>query len=286
MRLNWAFALVFASTLPVLAVAEIPGTTETTTAAPAGGPASFYGRLELRPTWGTSTGIVDAWNNAEVGYNFSANTKVLFNQSFNFDLRNSVNKDVNFILPDARIELDLNRVWTDRRAAWALDYQPRLHVPTDTGRRDLGLITEFRHQFNLTKTFAPNFQLQTSLIPAVHAYSRRGGKDATGASTATPFFENRLEVTARWFLARNWKLEVPVKFWQTRFQNFAAGAVHNDAWAFLVQVKPEVQWQFAPNVAVGVAFETGNFFSDDLKQSTFASAFRNAHAQMVLIATL
>lgn len=289
MRLERFFALVVLCAVPALARAEAPattgptGTTVESTAGLAG--SAVYGRLELRPTWGTASGIFNAQNNAEIGYRFTADTKILFNQSFNFDLRNPNSSGMNFTVPDARIEADFNNLWTDRRGGWAFDYQPRLHVPTDAGKRDVGLITEFRHQLQLTKTFSEPFQMTAALIPAFHAYSQAGGL-AGGKLAANPIFENRLEVTAKWMFARNWKLEMPLKFWQTRYREFAANALHNDMWAFAVTMKPEIQWAIDPHVTLGVAFETGNFFSENLQKATFGDAFKNAQAQIALIATL
>ncbi len=269
------------------AISESPQSTMTDQLSAPGPTESLYGKLEMRPTLATGNGKIDAQNTLEAGYQFNPNLRVLYAQGFNFDLRNNgAAEGANLVFPDARFELDINRIWTSKEYGLAFDYQPRMHLPTDSLKRANGMLTYFRNQLNLTKTINPTLSFGVSVIPTFHIYKRAGGADATGAPAANPVFENGLEVGPTISFTPRLRLGIPLKLYIVRYAAFQTGAAFNDRWGYTFTTKPELIYNFDRNVMLGVAFETGNLITDDFSKTTFSDGFRNGVAQFVAIVTL
>ena len=283
------------------AAATVPGLQSTTAATvPLSDWNRFYLKAEFRPTWATSSSEFDMRNTFELGYGFSPDLRLLYNQAIEFDLFKQGQSGVGFNFSDARLELDINNVLRDGSRLWSLDFQPRLHLPIDRDLRQNGFITAFKPQVNLSRQFSDSLSFTLSMAPALFVYTQSTGTlegnvatnphtqntDTEANLTANPIFENTVEFVTKYAFTKSLKLEIPLRFVLTRFRHTNPESRFSNRWAFGLVLKSELIYALSPAIGLGLAIETASLVSDDLARFTLGEGFRKPVAQFVLIAAL
>ena len=276
--------LGLASLLSVNLIAETtaPATTQldtSVTSASAQSTGRFIGGVDLRPTYGSKIGEFHSENYAQVGYEFSKSLSVGYRQEFNTNLYHpSIDKGLDLYAKSGFARVKINDLWKSGNTSFG--FESRLYFPTEAVKRDAGQIFATRNYARLRQKMTSDFTLMLEEYPIFHVYNR-----ASFNKVANPWFENRVALTAEYFPFEKVKLLVPLYLESTRFRE-AGKAKNSDRWSHKVYLWPELDYIVSPQLTVGVAYQSGYLFKDDLGDSSFSSGFEQGLTQITIQAAL
>jgi hypothetical protein len=123
-------------------------------------------------------------------------------------------------------------------------------------------------------------------LPFLYAYDRAGYTSPTGVAMANPIAENReyiiLDISAfNGFV----DISLPLLVNHQRTRKFG-NAANSDRWVHTVWTWPEIDFNVAPHMALGVSWESDNFIKDDFSGLDIQHGLDLGEAQVVLRATL
>ena len=176
-------------------------------------------------------------------------------------------------------------LWKSDSLPLTFGYEGRLYLPTYSSRRDAGMITFVRNYLRLTYKFSNSFNVVLDEIPVLHIYNQAGSVTSSGA-TANPFFEDKIELTPNYNITQTVRLSIPIKYSATRYSTYLAGSKFNNGWGHYLYVWPEINWAFAPNMRVGLAYYSDNMVAPDFSKTTFSDGFKLGTTQMIFAASL
>lgn len=247
--------------------------------------------LELRPSWQTNSAEYFSENTIEGAYRFTQSFGLGYTQEFTNNIFSRTdapeNQGMNLATHEGYFIGKLDPILENAEKGISLTYEPRLILPTDSECRNAGMITSIRNDLNLTKKFGERVELNFSVIPILHAYSRAGnvGLEAEEGEVdqgqANPVFENRFYLNPVVALGQTVKLSIPIKFHATRYRDFNSEAKLNNQWGYYLWVTPEVNWAVTSDYSIGVSYYTGNLVQDNLSGFNFSEGFRSSVAQLI-----
>lgn len=233
-------------------------TTLKTTARPLPSPSKLFGALELRPSWDTLRGTFNSENSAQLGLNLNT-WQVSYNQDIDTTASGAQTPDVAHspIIQDGHLKVVVPNLWTDGTTSFTNEF--RGYFPTNSQRRDAGMMTALRNYFIFTHRFSPTVSFSFIEAPILHVYSEAGTDSPTGSS-ANPVFENRNIVSFNMNLGPTVTLSLPLHFYATKHRDYKPTAANNAEWTPAFFAWPELRWAVSSNLTLGTAYRTNSFF--------------------------
>lgn len=220
--------------------------------------AKVFGNLEIRPQWDTLKGSFNSENWAELGLDFK---KWKLSYSQDIDTQSTLDSSPSApIIQDGHIKLKVPNAWTNGDTSFTEEF--RAYLPTNTERRDAGMVTMFRNYFTLSQTFSKYVSFAFTEAPIIHVYSDSGVTTTKGAA-ANPIFENRAILEFDFNLSKTVSFAMPLHFYTTKYRDYMVTAKQNASWEPSLFIWPELRWAINPNFTLGTAYRTNSFFNVD-----------------------
>ncbi|MBI1860413.1 MAG: hypothetical protein HYR96_05800, partial [Deltaproteobacteria bacterium] len=215
---------------------QTPAQSVATAAVPA---SEFFGFFELRPSWITKMGEEHTENTIEAGYRLGG-VKMSYLQWFNTNIFNPTTEaqgagegnGLALIASQGLFRVKVADVWKSADQKTSLAYQGRVYLPTWSGDRDTGMLTQVRNYLTLKTEVSSLLTLDGSIVPIFHGSTRAGTVASSGSLSANPIYENMVILEATFNFTDKLSLAIPLILEQTRYRDFAPGAKNNDAWAY------------------------------------------------------
>ncbi len=283
-RFTKALSLMFFSGLVFAAATTTPNTT--TTQAPVAPAASeqtgsIIGEFEIRPSWGSQVGEVHTENTASLGYKFNKNLLIDYTQYFNNNISNPDNTvgALKISGEDSMIRLKASDVYKNNDTSLGL--QTRVLPPTESGKRDAGMLFVWRNQATVAQKLNNTVSVDFTAAPMLHAYNRSGN-----LKSANPWFQQRFVLNTDITLTDKLTFSVPVILDATRTRDYSATAANNNRWNYVLWAWPELDYQLTSNLKIGTAWYSDNFMTDDATTFTLANGFEKGIFQVLVNYTL
>lgn len=275
-RFTKAFGLMLASGV-LFAATTTPNTT--TTQAPvapeiAEQTAKIIGEFEVRPSWGSKAGEVHTENTAALGYQFQKNLLLDYTQYFNTNISgpSQTSKGLNLRTDDAMVRLKATEVVKNNDTTLGL--QSRVLLPTESTKRDAGMIFIWRNQATVAQKLNNVVSVDFTVAPMFHTYNRSGHLDS-----ANPWFQQRLVLNTDVSITEKLTFSVPVIFDATRTRDYSAAAENNNRWNYVLWAWPELTYQMTSNLKLGTAWYSDNFMSSTASGFTVANGLEKGTFQ-------
>ncbi len=252
----------------------------------------FTGMIELRPSWNPAGNDFHTENTLDLGYNFSPNFSMDYNQYINTNLSKANTAGIGVDPQDGFLRARFKNVWQNVKKDLTIEIEERLYMPTQASKRDVGMIVALRNYMTVIKQFTPKFSLIVQEIPIIYGFDRSGttkveppakvGDPAKVTHTPNAAFENRLYLIASYDITPTVNFSFPLMLWATAQRRFGPTAVSPSAsrWAYMAMIWPELNVAVGPQTFVGVSYYSGNFLDG------FKKGLSDGVTQLILRQTL
>lgn len=213
-----------------------------------------FGGMELRPGVETSEGAFASENSLWLGMSFPS-MSLSYNQDIDTAASNTEDSGTP-IVQDGHVKFKFDNIWTDGRTGFHDEL--RVYAPTNSAKRDKGMVTAIRNYFKLTHKVSPYATMFFAEVPILHLYSDAGAITPEGAA-ANPSFENRMIFGFDFAVNDHVTFSIPIHFYTTKYRDFAEGAKLNDEWDPSLFFWPEINWRVNGGpVNLGIAYRSNN----------------------------
>lgn len=274
-----------------MAVAAEPNQVLTTTDSAKATDAKLLLGGELRPsrlqTRVSDQNVYSTEDNVFAGYQFSKDSYLFYRQDFSTNVYHTQQtKDregMDLRALDGSFRGGINNFWKEGNLS--LSYEGRAFVPTSTASSRNGMISVVRSYGHLRYDINDSLAIVLSEAPTFHAYAHAAYTGADGKSVATPWYENRTYLMAKWFISKKMRLDFPIKMTNLRYRN--PGAAKNaDSWAHVVYLNPELFYNVTPNFYVGLGFYSASMVQSDFGGFSLGDALKYGQTQVIVGAKL
>lgn len=238
----------------------------------------YYTATQYAPV----NGDLDAWNLARLGYQFTENFNLSYNQILLNDYKTQKNEGFNFRLDDAYLRLKWNEAFKIKAPDLKVGLEQRYYIPTSSSSSQKTMVTGLRNRLLTTVKVTNAFSLGLEESPIVFWY-----RDAASASGPNELLRNYVVVTPT-LTGMKGKLNFyfPI-YYQTSLYRKSFGGINNrGADKHQVFLWPEITYALNDNLELGVAAVTGNLISDDFARIELASAFKDVSTALEVTLSL
>ncbi len=215
----------------------------------------------VRPTWYQGDPTFEMQNTVELGIKFSDKFALSYSQDFNTNTTKTGNysqAELAPILFDGFIRANFSKVSVSDDKLFSYSNQLRVYFPTNSDKRDAGMLTTVRDYFVFDRTITSSLSFTFYEVPIVHVYDRSGYTDGKGKDVAHPIFENRVILEPSFKVFPKVTLGVPLNFTLVKFRDHSAKATNNDEWVPSLTFSPWIEWQVTDPIALGFYYETAS----------------------------
>lgn len=227
----------------------------------------FYTATQYAPT----TGDIDAWNLARVGYQFSENFHLSYNQIFLNDYRTKISEGFNLRLDDAYLRLKWKEIFKLESSDLSFGLEQRFYIPSSQASRDKTMVTGFRNRLLTKVKVSETFSLGLEESPTIFWYS-----EAANSKGPNEAFRNYLVLTPT-LTGMKGKLNcyLPVYVQNSLYRQSFGAPNNRGPWKNQIFLWPEVTYTVNDNLELGLTALTGSLVSDDFSELTLADAFKD-----------
>jgi hypothetical protein len=245
--------------------------------------ARILGSLEFRPSLTNEKGEAHTEDNAIFGYQFTRDTYISYKQEFSTNLYNPMTPNISGVgiyATDGYFRGGVANIL--RSGSWSLGYEGRLYMPTWGIKRDAGMLTVIRNYAKIAYQVTPDLTIGLDEAPFVVDVYDHAGSTANGRAFANPAFENKADLWVNYFITRDLRLFIPLKFTAKKNREFSSKAAFDGAWSYNACFWPELWYRVAANYQVGAAYYTDNLIAPDFSRTTVSDGFRRSVTQLIL----
>lgn len=246
---------------------------------PTTAPQPLTGLLEIRPTLGTRKGNISTENFYELSWWLNSTERISFGESLFTIPGPDKNQTLNF--GDGYLRYQKREFKKNEVTGLTATADVRANLPLSKGSRDSGLITALRSTILLAMPITPNVRFEFRETPIIYVFKAPGHEGASGA-VAHPIFENRVLLGPVFTLSDTLTLSTPLYFSLMKYQNYKAGANHNQELLPDLAFSPELDWQATRQLYLGLAYRTEAFIIRDQIGMILNNSAGNGSLQLVL----
>ncbi len=240
--------------------------------------ASLFTSFQFR----SLSGSAEAWNQLRLGYRFTNNFSLGYNQGLLYDLRRTGIEGSNLRWDDGLIRVRWEEAFRVGRVPVTLDQN--YFLPTSRISRLQKTIGGFRNRFtahfNVSRTFG--FEIEESPTLFWH---QANGAVIGGEPWANEAFRNAIILTPT-FRRGRFAFYMAVYFQTSRYRDYPLDRWNGGAWRHRVFLWPELTYRLSDHVELGVAVQTDSLVANDFSSLTVERAFKNVTSSLELNLTL
>lgn len=280
------FGLVFISLFSLSAVAERPRVSHPDLSilqsqAPAISVQNpVTGLVEIRPTLGTRKGNITTENSYELSWWVRPGKERLsFGESVFTVPGADKNQSISF--GDGFFRYQWKEYKKNEITGLTATGEVRANLPLSRASKDAGVITAIRSTILLAMPITPSTRFEFRETPIIYAFKASGHEGSSGA-VAHPIFENRISLGPVFALSSTLTLSTPINFSLIKYQNYSAGALHNQELLPDLAFYPELDWQATSQLYLGLSYRTEAFIIRDQIGMVLNNSAGNGSIQFVL----